>query len=81
MTAQPREAYLVDAIRTPTGRRRGGLAHVHAADLGGLILRQIVEHNAIPAEEYDEMVFGAIYSIGPLAGNVARSCWLAGGSR
>ena len=79
MTAQPREAYIIDAIRTPTGRRRGGLAHVHAADLGGFILRQIVGRNAIPADEYDDVVFGAIDSIGPLAGNVARTCWLAAG--
>jgi acetyl-CoA C-acetyltransferase len=79
MTTQQREAYIVDAVRTPTGRRRGGLAHVHAADLGGFILRQIVERNAIPADEYDDVVFGAIDSIGPLAGNVARTCWLAAG--
>ena len=79
MTAQPREAYIIDAIRTPTGRRRGGLAHVHAADLGGFILRQIVGRNAIPADEYDDVVFGAIDSIGPQAGNVARTCWLAAG--
>ena len=79
MGTQQREAYIVDAIRTPTGRRRGGLAHVHAADLGGFILRQIVERNAIPAEDYDDVVFGAIDSIGPLAGNIARTCWLAAG--
>ncbi len=79
MSAQQREAYIVDAIRTPTGRRRGGLAHVHAADLGGFILRQIVERNAIPAEDYDDVVFGAIDSVGPLAGNIARTCWLAAG--
>jgi acetyl-CoA C-acetyltransferase len=79
MTAQQREAYIVDAIRTPTGRRRGGLAHVHAADLGGFILRNIVERNAIPAEDYDDVVFGAIDSVGPLAGNIARTCWLAAG--
>jgi acetyl-CoA C-acetyltransferase len=79
MSGQQSEAYIVDAIRTPTGRRRGGLAHVHAADLGGFILRQIVERNAIPAGDYNDVVFGAIDAIGPLAGNVARTCWLAAG--
>jgi acetyl-CoA C-acetyltransferase len=79
MSTQQREAYIVDAIRTPTGRRRGGLAHVHAADLGGFILRQMVERNAIPAEDYDEVIFGAIDAVGPLAGDVARTCWLAAG--
>ena len=77
MNGQQREAYIVDAIRTPTGRRRGGLAHIHAADLGGFILRQIVERNAIPAEEYDDVIFGAIDTVGPLVGNVARTCWPA----
>ena len=54
------QAYIVDAIRSPTGRRRGGLAHVHPADLGGHVLRHLVDRNAIPAEDYDDVVFGAI---------------------
>ena len=53
-----RQAYIVDALRTPTGRRKGGLAHVHAADLGGFVLKTLVERNAIPADEYDDVVFG-----------------------
>ncbi len=79
MCAQITDAYIVDAIRTPTGRRRGGLAHVHPADLGGFILRQIVERNGIPAAEYDDVVFGTVDAVGPLAGNIARTCWLAAG--
>jgi len=79
MPATRAEAYIVDAIRTPTGRRRGGLAHVHPADLGGHVLRQIVERNAIPAEDYDDVVFGAIDAVGPLSFNIARTCWLAAG--
>ena len=42
------EAYIVDAIRSPTGRRKGGLAHVHGADLGAHVLKAIVERNGIP---------------------------------
>jgi acetyl-CoA C-acetyltransferase len=79
MSGQSTDAYIVDAIRTPTGRRRGGLAHVHPADLGGFILRQIVERNGIPSDEYDDVVFGTIDAVGPLAGNIARTCWLAAG--
>jgi acetyl-CoA C-acetyltransferase len=79
MSATKSEAYIVDAIRTPTGRRRGGLAHVHPADLGGHVLRQIVDRNAIPADEYDDVVFGAIDTVGPLSFNIARTCWLAAG--
>lgn len=79
MSATKPEAYIVDAIRTPTGRRRGGLAHVHPADLGGHVLRQIVDRNKIPADEYDDVVFGAIDAVGPLSFNIARTCWLAAG--
>ena len=74
-----KQAYIVDALRTPTGRRKGGLAHVHAADLGGFVLKTLVERNAIPADDYDDVVFGCVDTIGPLAGNIARTCWLAAG--
>ncbi len=73
------EAYIVDAIRTPTGRRKGSLAHVHGADLGGFILKQLVERNGIPDAEYDDVIFGCIDAVGPLAGDIARTCWLAAG--
>ena len=46
------EAYIVDAVRSPTGRRKGGLAHVHGADLGAHVLKAIVERNGIPDNEY-----------------------------
>ncbi|OAJ53179.1 acetyl-CoA acetyltransferase [Paraburkholderia ginsengiterrae] len=74
-----KQAYIVDALRTPTGRRKGGLAQVHAADLGGFVLKELVARNAIPAEDYDDVVFGCVDTIGPLAGNIARTCWLAAG--
>ncbi len=73
------EAYIVDAARTPTGRRRGGLAHVHAADLGAHVLSALVERNAIPDSDYDDVMFGCVDTIGPLAGDIARTCWLAAG--
>ncbi len=73
------EAYIVDAARTPTGRRRGGLAHVHAADLGAHVLRALVERNEIPDSDYDDVMFGCVDTIGPLAGDIARTCWLAAG--
>ncbi|MBI58900.1 MAG: acetyl-CoA C-acyltransferase [Spongiibacter sp.] len=73
------EAYIVDAVRSPTGRRKGGLAHVHGADLGGHVLKAIVERNGIPDNEYDDVIFGCVDTIGPLAGDIARSAWLAAG--
>jgi len=73
------EAYIVDAVRTPVGRRRGGLAHLHAADLGAHVLKALVERNAIPEVDYDDVMFGCVDTIGPLAGDIARTCWLAAG--
>ena len=61
------EAYIVDAVRSPTGRRKGGLAHVHGADLGAHVLKAIVERNGIPDNEYDDVIFGCVDTIGPLA--------------
>lgn len=73
------EAYIVDAIRSPTGRRKGGLAHVHGADLGAHVLKAIVERNGIPDNEYDDVIMGCVDTIGPLAGDIARTAWLCAG--
>jgi acetyl-CoA C-acetyltransferase len=73
------EAYIVDALRTPTGKRKGSLAHIHGADLGAHVLKALVERNNIPAEDYEDVIFGCLDAIGPLAGNIARSSWLAAG--
>ena len=77
--AQHPQAYIVDAVRTPTGRRRGSLAHIHGADLGASVLKAIVDRNGIPDNEYDDVIFGCVDTIGPLAGDIARTCWLAAG--
>lgn len=73
------EAYIVDALRSPTGKRNGALAEVHGADLGAHAIRAIVERNPIPAEDYDDVIFGCVDTIGALAGNIARTSWLAAG--
>lgn len=73
------EAYIVDALRSPTGKRKGSLAHVHGADLGAHVIKGIVERNAIPAEDYDDVIFGCVDTIGALAGDIARTSWLAAG--
>ncbi len=73
------EAYIVDALRTPTGRRRGTLAEIHGADLGAHVLQALVERNPVPPADYDDVVFGCVDAIGPLAGDIARTCWLVAG--
>lgn len=50
------EAYIVDALRTPTGRRKGSLADVHAADLGAHVIKSLTDRNNIPLEEYDDVI-------------------------
>jgi acetyl-CoA C-acetyltransferase len=73
------EAYIIDAVRSPTGKRRGSLQDVHPADLGAHVIRAIVERNPIPDEDYDDVIFGTIDALGPLAGDIARTCWLTAG--
>lgn len=76
---QRAEAYIIDAIRTPTGRRRGSLAQVHGADLGASVLKALVARQDIPEDDYDDVIFGCVDTVGPLAGDIARTCWLAAG--
>ena len=73
------EAYILDAVRTPTGRRRGGLSNIHGADLGAHVLKTLVDRNNIPDVDYDDVIFGCVDAIGPLAGDIARTSWLAAG--
>ena len=73
------EAYIIDAVRSPTGKRRGSLQDIHPADLGAHCIKALVERNGIPDNEYDDVIFGTIDAVGPLAGDVARTCWLTAG--
>jgi acetyl-CoA C-acetyltransferase len=73
------EAYIVDAIRTPVGKRGGGLSAVHPADLGAHILKAIVERNDFDPLAVEDVIFGCLDTIGPQAGDIARTCWLAAG--
>jgi acetyl-CoA C-acetyltransferase len=73
------EAYIIDAVRTPVGRRNGSLREAHAADLGGHVLRALVERNGIDPLIVEDVIFGCVDTIGPQAGDIARTCWLAAG--
>ncbi|MCP4300201.1 MAG: acetyl-CoA C-acetyltransferase [Gammaproteobacteria bacterium] len=73
------QAYIIDAVRSPTGRRKGGLSHIHGADLGAHVIKAIVDRNGIPDEDYEDVIFGCVDTVGPLAGDIARTCWLAAG--
>ncbi|WP_406298118.1 acetyl-CoA C-acetyltransferase [Embleya sp. NBC_00888] len=73
------EAYIVDAIRTPVGKRNGGLAKVHPADLGAHILRSLIDGTGLDPAAVDDVIFGCLDVIGPQAGNIARTSWLSAG--
>ncbi|MBB5867257.1 acetyl-CoA C-acetyltransferase [Allocatelliglobosispora scoriae] len=73
------EAYLVDAVRTPVGRRNGGLAAIHPADLGAHVLQALMARTGIDPAAVDDVIFGCLDAIGPQAGNIARTSWLAAG--
>ena len=72
------EAYLIDAKRTPVGRRRGGLAAEHPADLGAHAIRAVLGDHVDPAA-IEDVIFGCVDSVGVQAGDIARTCWLAAG--
>jgi acetyl-CoA acyltransferase len=74
-----REAVIVDAVRTPVGRRGGGFANLHAVDLGAAPLRALVERNGIDPLRIDDLIFGCVSQVGEQSVNVARSAWLAAG--
>jgi acetyl-CoA C-acetyltransferase len=73
------EAYIIDAVRTPVGRRGGGLSQEHSADLGAHVLKALVARTGIDAGAVEDVIFGCCDSIGPQAGDIARTCWLAAG--
>jgi acetyl-CoA C-acetyltransferase len=73
------EALIVDAIRTPVGRRRGGLASTHPADLGAHVIRSLVERTGVDPAAIDDVIFGCADTIGAQAGDIARTCALVAG--
>ncbi|MFM9694046.1 acetyl-CoA C-acetyltransferase [Streptomyces europaeiscabiei] len=73
------EAYIVEAVRTPVGRRGGGLGQVHPADLGAHALKALVARAGVDPAAVEDVVFGCLDTVGPQAGDIARTSWLAAG--
>ena len=73
------EAYIVDAVRTPVTRRGGALAKIHSADLGAAALTSLMSSSGIDPGAVEDVVFGCVDTIGPQAGDIARTAWLAAG--
>src|SRR5438105_3048030 len=73
------EAYIVDAVRTPVGKKGGGLSQVHPADLGAHVITALVERTGIDPLAVEDVFLGVVDQLGPQAGDLARTCWLAAG--
>ncbi|MFE0188362.1 acetyl-CoA C-acetyltransferase [Streptomyces sp. NPDC058989] len=73
------EAYIVEAVRTPVGKKGGGLSGVHPADLGAHVLTALMARTGVDPAAVEDVVFGCLDAVGPQAGDIARTCWLAAG--
>ena len=73
------EAFIVDAVRTPVGKRGGGLAEMHPADMGAHVLNALVDRTGVDPEAVEDVVFGCVDALGPQAGDIARTAWLSAG--
>ena len=73
------EAYVIDAVRTPVGKRNGALASVHPIDLGAHAFRGIFDRNDVDPAAVEDAIVGCVDAIGGQAGNVGRLAWLAAG--
>jgi acetyl-CoA C-acetyltransferase len=73
------EAYIVDAVRTPVGKRRGSLASMHSADLGAHVLSALMQRTGVDPGAVDDVIMGCCDTIGSQAGDVARTAWLVAG--
>ncbi|MCF3103643.1 acetyl-CoA C-acetyltransferase [Streptomyces roseoverticillatus] len=73
------EAYIVGAVRTPVGRRGGGLSAAHPADLGAHVLRALMERTGVDPAAVEDVILGCLDTVGPQAGDIARTSWLAAG--
>lgn len=75
----PPEAYIVDAVRTPVGKRGGALAGVHSADLAAHAISALVRRTGVDPGAVDDVILGCCDTIGSQAGDVARTAWLVAG--
>ena len=67
------EAYIVDATRTAVGRRKGGFAQSHPADMAAHVIKTLVERNSFDPAAIDDVILGCLDNIGSQAGDIART--------
>ena len=74
-----RETVIVEAVRTPVGKRNGGLSTMHAADLSAVVLTELVERTGIDPDVIDDVVWGCVSQVGDQSSNIGRYAVLAAG--
>jgi acetyl-CoA acetyltransferase family protein len=74
-----RETVIVEAVRTPVGKRNGGLSGMHAADLSGLVLNALAERTGLDPSTVDDVVWGCVSQVGDQSSNIGRFAVLAAG--
>ena len=74
------EVFIVEAVRSPLGRRGGGLSTLHAADLLGNVVKTAVARAGVEAREVGQVIGGCVSQVGEQSFNVARTAWLVGGT-
>ena len=74
-----RDAVVVEAVRTPIGRRKGSLADIHPVDLSATVLNSLIERTGLAPDVVDDVVWGCVGQVGEQAGNIARNTVLAAG--
>lgn len=71
------DAYIVGAVRTATGRKKGRLSHVHPVDMGAMVVDELVDRTGIPVDKVDDVIFGVVMQIGSQASNLGRNVSLS----
>ncbi len=71
------EVVIVEAVRSPIGRRNGGLSSVHPADLLGTVLTELIDRSGIDPTEVDQVVAGCVSQVGEQSFNIGRTAWLS----
>ena len=74
-----REVYIVGAVRSPIGRRKGGLSGMHPADLLGAVQRAAVERSGVKPGDVGQIIGGCVSQVGEQSFNIARVAWLGQG--
>jgi acetyl-CoA acetyltransferase family protein len=74
-----REVVIVEAVRTPLGRRNGKLKDIHPVVLGSMVLKELIERAGIKPAQVDDVVFGNVTQVGEQSLNIGRNAWLTAG--